>query len=109
MSPIIKKFKNLRELENEIRRLKLHAKKMEGEFDDHYLHLQKNYLPMLLNSVLPEKTSYKGIPATIISLLLDNDRLRNTIIKLTEELIDRLSDGIDYLSEKMKRKKDGTF
>ena len=61
---------------------------------------------MVLNSVLPEKTKYKGIPATIISLFLEHDRFRNTVIKLAEHLIDRASDGIDFISEKLTRKKD---
>jgi len=100
------KFKNLQALEKEIRRLKQHAKQMENDFDDNWSHLQENYLPMALNSVLPKKMTYKGIPATIISLFLEHDRFRNTVIKLAEELIDRASEGIDHLSEKLKRKKD---
>ena len=101
-----KKFENIQALEKEIRKLKLRAKQMENEFDDNFSHLQENYLPMVLNSVLPKKTTYKGIPATVISLLLEHDRFRNTVIKLAEELIDKVTDGIDYVSEKLKRKKD---
>src|SRR5579863_1117824 len=106
MATKAKKFENLQSLDREIRRLKLKAKQMENDFDDNFDHLQENYLPMVLNSVLPEKIRYKGIPATIISLFLEHDRFRNTVIKLAEEVIDRVSDGVDYLSEKLKRKKD---
>jgi hypothetical protein len=106
MATKAKKFENLQSLDREIRRLKLKAKQMENDFDDNFDHLQENYLPMVLNSVLPEKIRYKGIPATIISLFLEHDRFRNTVIKLAEEVIDRVSDGIDYLSEKLKRNKD---
>ncbi|HVM87301.1 MAG TPA: hypothetical protein VMT76_03870 [Puia sp.] len=101
------KFENLQALEKEIRMLKLQAKRLENEFDGNWSHLQENYIPMVLNSVLPKKVRYKGIPATIISLFLEHDRFRNTVIKLAEEVIDRASDGIDYLSEKLKRKKSG--
>jgi hypothetical protein len=106
MAAKAKKFENIQALEKEIRKLKLRAKQMEDEFDDNFSHLQENYLPMTLNSVLPKKTVYKGIPATVISLFLEHERFRNTAIKLSEEIIDRVSDGIDYLSEKLKRKKD---
>ena len=106
MAQATKKFSNLQSLEKEIRRLKQHAKQMEDRFDDNFSHLQENYLPMVLNSILPEKTTYKGIPATIISLFLEHDRFRNTVIKLAEQLIDKISDGIDYVSEKLTRKKD---
>ncbi len=102
----VKKSNNLASLEKEIRRQKQRAKQLENQFDDNFSHLQENYLPMLMNSVLPEKTKYKGIPATIISLFLEHDRFRNTVIKLAEHLVDRASDGIDYLSEKLKPKKD---
>jgi hypothetical protein len=106
MATTAKKFNNLQSLEKEIRRLKQHAKQMENQFDDNFSHLQENYLPMVLNSVLPANTKYKGIPATIISLFLEHDRFRNTVIKLAEQLIDKASDGIDYISEKLTRKKD---
>jgi hypothetical protein len=106
MATTAKKFNNLQSLEKEIRRLKLHAKQMEDQFDDNFSHLQENYIGMVLNSVLPEKPIYKGIPATIVSLFLEHDRFRNTMIKLAEQLIDKASDGIDYISEKLARKKD---
>jgi hypothetical protein len=101
-----KKFESLQSLDREIRKLKLKAKQMENDFDENFAHLQENYIPMVLNSVLPEKIRYKGIPATIISLFLEHDRFRNTMIKLAEEVIDRVSDGVDFLSDKLKRKKD---
>ncbi len=106
MATAPKKFSSLQALEKEIRRLKARATQIEDEFDDNFSHLGKNYLPMTLNSVLPKKTIYKGISATIISLFLEHDRFRNTVIKLAEELIDKASDGIDYLSEKLKHKKE---
>ncbi|MBS1948070.1 MAG: hypothetical protein JST47_09915 [Bacteroidetes bacterium] len=100
-----KKFKNIQALEKEILRLKMRAKQLEGEFDINWLHLQENYIPMALNSVLPKKMKHKGIAANIISLFLEHERFRNTIIILAEELIDRASDGIEFLSQKLKRKK----
>ena len=107
MSATSKKINNLQSLEKQIRRLKADSKQMEVKMDDNFSYLQENYLSVALNSILPEKTTYKGIPATIISLFLEQDRFRNTVIKLAEKLVDRASDGIDFVSEKLTRKKDG--
>jgi hypothetical protein len=106
MSTDIKKINSLSSLEKQIRRLKADAKRMEVQMDDNFSYLQENYLSLALNSVLPEKTTYKGIPATIISLFLEHERFRNTVIKLAEQLIDKASDGIDFIAEKLSKKKD---
>jgi cell shape-determining protein MreC len=106
MSTAIKKINSLSTLEKEIRRLKADAKRMEAQMDDNFSYLQENYVSLALNSILPEKTTYKGIPATIISLFLEHDRFRNTVIKLAEQLVNKVSDGIDFISEKLSGKKD---
>lgn len=106
MSTVTKKVNNLASLEKQIRQLKVEAKRMEVQMDDNFSYLQENYVSLALNSILPEKTTYKGIPATIISLFLEHDRFRNTVIKLAEQLIDKVSDGVDFISEKLSRKKD---
>ena len=106
MSTPIKKINSLSSLEKEIRRLKADAKRMESKMDDNFSYLQENYVSLALNSILPEKATYKGIPATIISLFLEHERFRNTVIKLAEQLIDKVSDGVDFISEKLSRKKE---
>jgi hypothetical protein len=106
MSTDIKKIGSMGSLEKQIRRLKADAKRMEAQMDDNFAYLQENYISLVLNSVLPEKTTYKGIPATIISLFLEHERFRNTVVKLAEQLVDKASDGIDFITEKLSRKKD---
>ncbi len=106
MSTATKKINSLTSLEKQIRRLKADAKRMEAKMDDNFSYLQENYVSLALNSILPEKTAYKGIPATIISLFLEHERFRNTVIKLAEQLVDRVSEGIEFISEKLSRKKD---
>jgi len=106
MSIATKKINSLTSLEKQIRRLKADAKRMEAQMDDNFSYLQENYVSLALNSILPEKATYKGIPATIISLFLEHERFRNTVIKLAEQLVDKASDGIDFITEKLSRKKD---
>lgn len=107
MSAISKKINSLKSLEREIRRLKADSNRMEAQMDHNFSYLQENYLSLALNSILPDKTTYKGIPATIISLFLEHDRFRSTVIKLAEQLIDKASDGIGFIAERLARKKDG--
>ena len=106
MSTATKKINSLASLEKQIRRLKADAKRMEAKMDDNFSYLQENYVSLALNSILPEKTTYRGVPATIISLFLEHERFRNTVIKLAEQLVDRVSEGIEFISEKLSRKKD---
>jgi hypothetical protein len=103
-----KKINRLEALEKQIRHLKSDSKRMEVQMDENLNHLQENYLSMALNSILPEETIYKGIPATIISLFLEHDRFRNTIIRLTEQILDKAAEGIEFISQKLARKKDSS-
>jgi len=105
MSSSPKKINSLKALEGQIIRLKADAKRMEAQMDDNFNRLHEKGLSMTLNSILPEKVKYRGIPATIVGLLVEHDRLQDTLVKLVEKILDRTSEGIDYVAEKLKRTK----
>ena len=87
-------------LEREIQRLRRDARLLERKFDDNFTYLQENYQSLLMNSIIPEKAAYKSIPASLIQLLLQHERLRKALINLAENLIDKVADGIDLLINK---------
>ena len=95
-----KKIRDLSSLEKEISRLRKQAKGMEKELDDNIIYLQENYSSMMMNSVLPGSTGYKGIPGTILHLILQHDRLREALITLAEQLVDKATDGIEFVIQK---------
>ena len=101
-----KNIRNLASLEKEIQRLRGEAKSMEKEMDDNMSYLQQNYSSMLMNSVLPETAGYKGIPGTLIHLILQHEKLRDAIARLAEHLLDKVSDGLEFVTEKIFTRKD---
>ena len=96
-----KNIKDIQSLEREIQRLRREAKGMEKKFDDSFTYLQENYATLMMNSVLPEKGTFKSIPQSIIQLVLQHERLRNSLTQLTENLINKASDGIEFLLDKL--------
>jgi hypothetical protein len=100
MLPVKKNIKNMQTLDKEIQRLRRDARLLERKFDDNFTYLQENYQSLLMNSIIPEKAAYKSIPASLIQLLLQHERLRKALINLAENLIDKVADGIDLLINK---------
>ena len=101
-----KKLRDLASLEKEIQRLRLEARSMEKEMDDNLNYLQENYSSMVMNSVLPDTGGYKGIPGTIIHLILQHQKLREAISRLAEHLLDKVSDGLELITSKIFNKKE---
>jgi hypothetical protein len=95
-----KNIKNIQSLEREIQRLRREAKGMEKKFDDSFVYLQENYSTLIMNSVLPEKGVFKSIPQSIMQLILQHERLRNALTELAENLVNKASDGIEFLLDK---------
>jgi hypothetical protein len=105
MASAKKKIKDLQSLEKEIRRLRQQAKNMEKELDDNIIYLQQNYSSLIINSLMPDTTRVKGIPGTILQLLLQHERLRETLTSLAEHAVDKAADGLELLSNKLLGKK----
>jgi hypothetical protein len=101
MLSVKKNIKDVQSLEKEIQRLRREAKNMEKRFDDNFVYLQENYSSLMINSILPEKASYKSIPGSIIHLILQHERLRNALTALAENRVDKATDGIELLIDKI--------
>ncbi len=99
-------IRDLRSLEKEISRLRQEAKNMEKELDDNMSYLQQNYSSMMMRSILPDTGGYKGIPGTILHLVLQHERLRDALATLVEHLVDKASDGLEIITNKIFSKKE---
>jgi len=73
---------------------------IERKFEDNFTYLQENYQSLLMHSIIPEKAAYKSIPASIIQVLLQHEKLRKALINLVENLVDKLAEGIEFLINK---------
>ena len=95
-----KNIKDLPSLEREIHRLRREERIIESKFGENFNYLQENYQSILLNSIVPEKAAYKSIPASLLQLLLQHEKLRKALINLAENLIDKAAVGIEFIIDK---------
>lgn len=95
-----KNIKNIQSLEREIQRLRREAKGMEKKFDDSFTYLHENYSSLMMNSLLPKNGILKSIPQSIMQLVLQHERLRNVLVELAENIINKASDGIEFVLNK---------
>ena len=102
------KITTIKSLDDEIRRLQAKAKDLEGRLDESLDYLQDNYSSMIMKSVLGNATGgiKSGIAGTVLSVILSNDKLSNAFSKIMNDLMDKTATGLDWLAEKMTRKKD---
>jgi hypothetical protein len=99
---------DLQTLDQEILRLRLRAKELEVKIDDSLDYLQDHYSTMAMKSVLPFFSQKSGFAGSILQIFLQNDRIRDNLGKLAVFLLDKFSDGLEYLTNKLSpQKEDG--
>ncbi|MGE5107082.1 MAG: hypothetical protein ACM3H8_06030 [Sphingobacteriales bacterium] len=100
------KINSLDSLEKEIYRLKFHGKKLEDRMDNNLDYLKDNYGRMARNSIFSRRDGVKEtITDSITGSFLKNERLQQAIDKIVNHLVDKATDGIDTLLEKLFHKK----
>ncbi|HET9055550.1 MAG TPA: hypothetical protein VFN30_01755 [Chitinophagaceae bacterium] len=100
------KIHNLDTLEKEIYRLKLHGKKMEGKIDDDFDYLRENFGKMARNSFFHKREGLKEtITNGITGSFVKSERLQQAIDKIVNHLVDKATDGIDSLLDRLFQKK----
>ena len=87
----------MQSLEREIKRLRREARNIEKKFDDNLSYFQENYPSLIMHSVLPEKDGPRSLPASVIYLILQHERLRKALSNLTANLVDKAAEGIEFI------------
>lgn len=97
---------NLDSLEKEIYRLKLHSRKLEDKMDENFTHLKENYGRMARNSVFGKKdgSMKDALGAGISGAFFRNERLQQAIDKIVGHLVEKATEGIDALIDKLFKK-----
>lgn len=103
------RIRNIDTLEKEMYRLRLRAKNYEDELEKNLGHLEKNYFPMAINSILNRTaeigTGKEKIKEKPFHPFWDNEDVRNGIDKIVSHLTDWVSEGIINLMDKILRRK----
>ena len=92
-------------LDKEILRLRFQARVLEKKLDEKFDHLQDNYSSMIVKSFLPAITQKSGLAGSILQFVFQNSRLQDSLGKLAERLFNKVSDGVEFIAEKLDSQK----
>ena len=101
----VKHISNLTELNREIHRLQSHARDLEKKLDDKLDYLQDNYSSMMVKSFIPSIIQKGGIIGGLAGLVFQNRRLQDSLSRLADQLFNRVSDGVEFIADKLDKKK----
>jgi len=100
-----KNINSLESLDREIHRLQSRATKLEGEMNEKFDYLQDNYSSMMIRSFLPLIGQKIGVAGSLLQLAFQNHRLQDAMSKLAQQIFNKVSDGVEFLSDKLDRNK----
>ena len=100
-----KKINSLESLDREISRLRVRTKELEKDLDGKLDYLQDNYSSILMKSFLPVIIQKSGIAGGILQFVFQNERLQDSVLKLAERVFNRVSDGVEFVVDKLDGKK----
>jgi hypothetical protein len=107
MAAYTRPVRTLDTLDKEIKVLRQKAKKLEKEIDDTFTYFQEHSGTLFVNSLFPRRTEEEkhaeglSLSGNILYTLLQNERLRKNLGKLTGKLADRLGEGINVLMDRL--------
>lgn len=105
MTNSAKNIDSLELLDKKIFALKTRAKALEKQMDERLDYLQDNYSSMMMKSFIPAIGTKGGVAGSIIHLVLQNRRLQDSFGKLAEQLFNKVSDGVEFIVDKLDKKK----
>jgi len=106
MSKKVKKIHSLNSLDREIFRLRLENRQIVNNLDKNMDHFQHHYASMTLNSLLHRSSGKETIKEKILNSLMENENISNGVDKIVTFLVEKISEGIEYISEKIQHRKD---
>jgi len=105
MTSTTRNINNLKSLDKEIFRLLNRTKELEQELDGKLDYLQDNYSSMMMKSFLPAIGQKGGVAGTLLHFIFQNERLQDSLLKLAERLFNKVSDGVEFIVDKIDGKK----
>ena len=100
-----KNTRNLETLEKEIVVLRRKARLLEGRIDDSFTYFQHHSGSLFVRSLLPRKIEGEELSGNpILDRVLQNEHLQTVLLKLADQVAERLGDGINWLVNRVFRK-----
>ena len=97
--------RGLDSLDKEIRRLQKKAKQLEGKIDENFTYFQQHSGSLFVRSLLPRKIEGETLTGnTLLDTFLQNERLQKILIRLADQLAEKLGDSLNWLVNRVFRK-----
>lgn len=92
-------------LDQEIRGLRQKARELEGQIDENFTYFQEHSGSMFVRSLLPRKMEGEALTGVrLLDSFLQNERLQKILIRLADQLADKLGDGLNWLVNRVFKK-----
>ena len=92
-------------LDQEIRGLRQKARELEGQIDENFTYFQEHSGSMFVRSLLPRKIEGEALTGVrLLDSFLQNERLQKILIRLADQLADKLGDGLNWLVNRVFKK-----
>lgn len=92
-------------LDEEIRRLKAKARKLEDQIDENFDYFQQHSGSLFVRSLMPRKIDGEELTGyRLLDRIMENERLQKVLLKLADILADKLGDGLNWLVTRVFKK-----
>lgn len=92
-------------LEEDIRKLRKKARKLEHQLDDNFTYFQQHSGTLFVRSLLPRRVEGETVTGNpIIDPFLQNERLQKVLARLADILAEKLGEGLNWMINRVFKK-----
>ena len=105
MSRSTKASRSMDALDEEIRRLRAKAKKLEAEIDENFTWFQQHSGSLFVRSLLPRKLDGDELTGyRLLDRVIENENLQKVLLRFADILAEKLGDGLNWLVTRVFKK-----
>lgn len=105
MSRPTKASRSMDALDDEIRRLRTKAKKLELEIDENFTYFQQHSGSLFVRSLLPRKLDGEELTGYgLLDRVMQNEHLQKVLLRFADILAEKLGDGLNWLVTRVFKK-----
>ena len=100
-----KASRSMNALDDDIRRLRAKAKKLESEIDKNFTYFQQHSGSLFVRSLLPRKLDGDELTGyRLLDRVIENEHLQKVLLRFADILAEKLGDGLNWLVTRVFKK-----
>jgi hypothetical protein len=100
-----KASRSIKALDEEIRRLRTKAKKLESEIDENFTYFQQHSGSLFVRSLLPRKLDGEELTGyRLLDRVIENENLQKVLLRFADILAEKLGDGLNWVVARVFKK-----